>query len=82
MKLDMQKKSILKILGENDKNIKLRKIWGVVLVRDTLGHGLGHRGQTYQSIGGLAHVERDERLYLEGLNNGLVTVLEADQRTV
>ena len=26
------KKSILKILGENDKNIKLRKIWGVVLV--------------------------------------------------
>ena len=32
MKLDMQKKSILKILGENDKNIKLRKIWGVVLV--------------------------------------------------
>ena len=32
MKLDMQKKSILKILGENDKNIKLRKIWGIVLV--------------------------------------------------
>ena len=28
----MQKKSILKILGENDKNIKLRKMWGVVLV--------------------------------------------------
>ena len=32
MKLDMQKKSILKILGGNDKNIKLRKIWGVVMV--------------------------------------------------
>ena len=32
MKLDMQKKIILKILGGNDKNIKLRKIWGVVLV--------------------------------------------------
>ena len=28
----MQKKSILKILGKNDKNIKFRKIWGVVLV--------------------------------------------------
>ena len=32
MKLCMQKKSILKILGENDKNIKLRKKWEVVLV--------------------------------------------------
>ena len=29
-------KNILKILGENDKNIKLRKIWGVVLVRVAL----------------------------------------------
>ena len=28
-----KKKNILKILGENDKNIKMRKIWGVVLVR-------------------------------------------------
>ena len=28
MKLGMQKKSILKILGENDQNITLRKIWG------------------------------------------------------
>ena len=26
------KKNILKILGETDKNIKLTKIWGVVLV--------------------------------------------------
>ena len=26
------KKIILKILGENDKSIKFRKIWGVVLV--------------------------------------------------
>ena len=32
MNLDIQKKSILKILGGNDKNIKLRKIRGVVLV--------------------------------------------------
>ena len=31
MKLGMQKK-ILKILGENDENINLRKIWGVALV--------------------------------------------------
>ena len=36
MKLDMQKKTLLKILGENDKNIKLRKIWGVVLVFCTI----------------------------------------------
>ena len=28
-------KIILKILGENDENIKLRKIWGVVLVRSS-----------------------------------------------
>ena len=34
----MQKKSILKILGENDKNIKMRKIWGVVLVGNTVQH--------------------------------------------
>ena len=27
------KKNILKILGNNDKNMKLRKIWGVVLVK-------------------------------------------------
>jgi len=39
MKLDMQKKSILKILRENDKNIKLRKIWGVVLVEKEGGRG-------------------------------------------
>ena len=26
-------KIILKILGENDKNIKLRKIWGIVMVK-------------------------------------------------
>ena len=32
MKLGMQKKKILKLLGENDKKIKLRKIGGVVLV--------------------------------------------------
>ena len=32
MNLGMQKKIILKTLGENDKSIKFRKIWGVVLV--------------------------------------------------
>ena len=32
MKFGMQKNNILKILGENNKNIKMRKIWGVVLV--------------------------------------------------
>ena len=37
MKLCMQKKNILKILGENDKNIKMRKIGGVVLVVFKLG---------------------------------------------
>ena len=31
MNLGMQKKNILKFLGENYENIKLRKKWGVVL---------------------------------------------------